>query len=146
MRPTHRKWAFRGKVSIEALQVRLGELEMDETQRQRMDLFLKEKQKILHDLVDDDFEKLGDLGAGNGGVVLKVRHKPTGLVMARKVRQNGHAPFFEAPIYLSFPGALWAHLIFPSLFCTLNFWGLVFLFSIVLSEVFSSFIFRWKPV
>jgi mitogen-activated protein kinase kinase 1 len=69
-------------VSIEALQVRLGELEMDETQRQRMDLFLKEKQKILHDLVDDDFEKLGDLGAGNGGVVLKVRHKPTGLVMA----------------------------------------------------------------
>lgn len=96
MRPTDRKSAFRGKVSIEALQVRLGELEMDETQRQRMDLFLKEKQKILHDLVDDDFEKLGDLGAGNGGVVLKVRHKPTGLVMARKVRQT--TPPFAALI------------------------------------------------
>ncbi|XP_065332997.1 dual specificity mitogen-activated protein kinase kinase dSOR1 [Cloeon dipterum] len=74
-----------GKVNIEALQERLEELEMDETQRQRMDLFLKEKQKIRHELVDEDFEKLGELGAGNGGVVLKVRHKPTGLIMARKL-------------------------------------------------------------
>lgn len=34
----------------------------------------------------DDFEKLGELGAGNGGVVNKERHKPSGLIMARKVR------------------------------------------------------------
>lgn len=33
----------------------------------------------------DDFEKLGELGAGNGGVVNKERHKPSGLIMARKV-------------------------------------------------------------
>lgn len=35
---------------------------------------------------DDDFEKISELGAGNGGVVFKVSHKPSGLVMARKVR------------------------------------------------------------
>ena len=33
----------------------------------------------------EDFEKLGELGAGNGGVVTKVRHKTSKLVMARKV-------------------------------------------------------------
>ena len=37
-------------------------------------------------LNDNDLEKLGDLGFGNGGVVMKVRHKPTGITMARKVR------------------------------------------------------------
>lgn len=34
---------------------------------------------------DDHFEKLGELGAGNGGVVVKVLHKPSSLIMARKV-------------------------------------------------------------
>ena len=34
---------------------------------------------------DEDFEKLFELGAGNGGVVAKVRHKPSGTIMARKV-------------------------------------------------------------
>ena len=33
----------------------------------------------------DDFEKQGELGAGNGGVVNKEKHKPSGLIMARKV-------------------------------------------------------------
>ena len=32
-----------------------------------------------------DFEKLAELGAGNGGVVNKVRHKKTGIIMAKKV-------------------------------------------------------------
>jgi hypothetical protein len=98
---------FRGKVSIEALQERLEELEMDETQRQRMDVFLKEKQKIRHELVDEDFEKLGELGAGNGGVVLRVRHKPSGLVMARKVRLVCHAPLLPVP-FLGRRVPIWA--------------------------------------
>nr|4AN2_A Chain A, Dual Specificity Mitogen-activated Protein Kinase Kinase 1 [Homo sapiens]4AN3_A Chain A, DUAL SPECIFICITY MITOGEN-ACTIVATED PROTEIN KINASE KINASE 1 [Homo sapiens]4AN9_A Chain A, DUAL SPECIFICITY MITOGEN-ACTIVATED PROTEIN KINASE KINASE 1 [Homo sapiens]4ANB_A Chain A, DUAL SPECIFICITY MITOGEN-ACTIVATED PROTEIN KINASE KINASE 1 [Homo sapiens] len=39
----------------------------------------------LGELKDDDFEKISELGAGNGGVVFKVSHKPSGLVMARKL-------------------------------------------------------------
>jgi hypothetical protein len=57
---------------------------MDDSQRERLLCFLAEKRKI-GDLGTDDFEKLDELGAGNGGVVTKVRHKPTKLIMARKV-------------------------------------------------------------
>lgn len=73
-----------GKTSIEVLQERLEELEMDDTQRKRMEFFLCQKEKI-GELSDDDFEKLGELGAGNGGVVMKVRHRSSGLIMACKV-------------------------------------------------------------
>ncbi|KAJ4446349.1 Dual specificity mitogen-activated protein kinase kinase dSOR1 [Periplaneta americana] len=57
---------------------------MDDTQRKRMEFFLCQKEKI-GELSDDDFEKLGELGAGNGGVVMKVRHRSSGLIMARKL-------------------------------------------------------------
>lgn len=73
-----------GKTSIEVLQERLEELEMDDTQRKRMEFFLCQKEKV-GDLSDDDFEKLGELGAGNGGVVMKVKHRSSGLIMARKL-------------------------------------------------------------
>jgi mitogen-activated protein kinase kinase 1 len=66
----------------------LEELGMDDTQRKRMEFFLCQKEKIGGELSDDDFEKLGELGAGNGGVVMKVRHKSSGLIMARKVRTH----------------------------------------------------------
>jgi mitogen-activated protein kinase kinase 1 len=72
------------KTSIEALQERLEELQMDDTQRKRMEFFLCQKEKI-GELSDDDFEKLGELGTGNGGVVMKVLHRSSGLIMARKV-------------------------------------------------------------
>ncbi|XKL60869.1 hypothetical protein PGB90_007926 [Kerria lacca] len=75
----------KGKLSLEALQKRLEELGMDDTQRKRMESFLCQKEKIGGELSDDDFEKLGELGAGNGGVVMKVRHKSSGLIMARKL-------------------------------------------------------------
>lgn len=42
----------------------------------------------MGELKDEDFEPICELGAGNGGVVNKVRHKPSGLVMARKVRTS----------------------------------------------------------
>ena len=32
-----------------------------------------------------NFEKLGELGAGNGGVVMKVGHKSDGLIIAQKL-------------------------------------------------------------
>jgi len=73
-----------GKTSIEVLQLQLEELGMDDTQRRRMEFFLCQKEKI-GELSDDDFEKLGELGAGNGGVVMKVKHKSSGLIMARKL-------------------------------------------------------------
>lgn len=71
--------------SIDNLTARLEELDMDDTQRKRIEVFLCQKEKIGGDLGDDDFEKLGELGSGNGGVVTKVRHKSSGLIMARKL-------------------------------------------------------------
>lgn len=72
------------KNSIDALTETLEELEMDENARKRIKVFLSQKEKI-GELSDQDLEKLGELGSGNGGVVMKVRHKPTSLIMARKL-------------------------------------------------------------
>ncbi|XP_026463590.1 dual specificity mitogen-activated protein kinase kinase dSOR1 [Ctenocephalides felis] len=74
----------KSKSSIDALTETLAEIEMDDTQKRRIEVFLCQKEKI-GELTDDDFEKLGELGAGNGGVVMKVRHKSTQLIMARKL-------------------------------------------------------------
>ncbi|XP_044274967.1 dual specificity mitogen-activated protein kinase kinase 2 isoform X3 [Varanus komodoensis] len=66
------------------LQKKLEELELDEQQRKRLEAFLTQKAKV-GELKDDDFERISELGAGNGGVVTKVQHKPSGLIMARKL-------------------------------------------------------------
>lgn len=75
---------------------KLADLEMDDCQRERLMSFLAEKRKI-GDLSTEDFEKLDEIGAGNGGVVTKVLHKPTGLIMARKVHNicNKFAGIFQ---------------------------------------------------
>ena len=39
----------------------------------------------FHDLHNEDLEDLKELGQGNGGSVKKVKHKPTGTIMAKKV-------------------------------------------------------------
>lgn len=72
------------QANLEALQLKLQELDIDDQQRERLEEFLTQKQKI-GELLEEDFEKLGELGAGNGGVVTKVLHHPSGLIMARKV-------------------------------------------------------------
>ncbi|XP_052870086.1 dual specificity mitogen-activated protein kinase kinase dSOR1 [Anopheles bellator] len=72
------------KNSIDALTETLEELEMEESARKRIKVFLSQKEKI-GELSDEDLEKLGELGSGNGGVVMKVRHIPTQLIMARKL-------------------------------------------------------------
>lgn len=74
----------RSRTSIEALTDTLEELDMDDTARNRIKVFLNQKERI-GDLHDEDLEKLGELGSGNGGVVMKVRHIPTQLIMARKL-------------------------------------------------------------
>uniref|UniRef100_A0A8C4JU32 Dual specificity mitogen-activated protein kinase kinase 2 n=1 Tax=Dromaius novaehollandiae TaxID=8790 RepID=A0A8C4JU32_DRONO len=66
------------------LQKKLEELELDEQQKKRLEAFLTQKAKV-GELKDDDFERISELGAGNGGVVTKVQHKPSGLIMARKL-------------------------------------------------------------
>lgn len=72
------------RANLEALQKKLGELDLDEQQRKRLEAFLTQKAQV-GELKDEDFEPICELGAGNGGVVNKVRHKPSILVMARKV-------------------------------------------------------------
>ncbi|KAL0968893.1 hypothetical protein UPYG_G00273260 [Umbra pygmaea] len=72
------------ETNLEALQKKLEELELDEQQRKRLEAFLTQKQKV-GELKDDDMEKICELGAGNGGVVFKVSHRPSGLIMARKL-------------------------------------------------------------
>lgn len=69
-------------------ELKIGNLsleDLNEGQRSRLEEFLRDKQKIQGELRDEDFERLVELGHGNGGVVLKVKHKPTSLIMARKL-------------------------------------------------------------
>lgn len=73
-----------GTASMEALTLKLQELDINSQQRERLEMFLTQKQQV-GELTPDDFEKLGELGAGNGGVVLKVKHIPSSLIMARKL-------------------------------------------------------------
>ncbi|KAH8397818.1 hypothetical protein KR222_002768 [Zaprionus bogoriensis] len=72
------------KTSIDALTETLEGLDMDDTERKRIKVFLSQKEKI-GELSEEDLEKLGELGSGNGGVVMKVRHTLTHLIMARKL-------------------------------------------------------------
>ncbi|RMX45394.1 hypothetical protein pdam_00000776, partial [Pocillopora damicornis] len=73
-----------GSQKVEEIRKKFDELNLDSLQRERLEAFLAEKRKI-GELNAEDFEKLAELGAGNGGVVTKVLHKPSGLIMARKL-------------------------------------------------------------
>lgn len=42
----------------------------------------------LDELKADDLQQLQRLGSGNAGVVWKVKHKPTGRIMAKKVHRR----------------------------------------------------------
>jgi len=57
----------------------------DDRQRKRLQDFMNDKQRIGEHLADEEFEKISELGAGNGGVVHCVRHKRTGIIMAKKM-------------------------------------------------------------
>lgn len=73
-----------GLQKVEEIRKKFDQLELDDLQRERLEAFLAEKRKI-GELNAEDFEKLAELGAGNGGVVTKVLHKPSSLIMARKL-------------------------------------------------------------
>lgn len=89
------------RANLVDLQKKLEELELDEQQKKRLEAFLTQKAKV-GELKDDDFERISELGAGNGGVVTKVQHKPSGLIMARKVRGQ-EVPCWRAEVQ---PGCL----------------------------------------
>ncbi|XP_017597951.1 PREDICTED: dual specificity mitogen-activated protein kinase kinase 2 [Corvus brachyrhynchos] len=80
----HRQRGLGSRANLVDLQKKLEELELDEQQKKRLEAFLTQKAKV-GELKDDDFERISELGAGNGGVVTKVQHKPSGLIMARKL-------------------------------------------------------------
>lgn len=77
-----------GNSMMQDLIPRMSEIvinEVDDLQRERLETFVKMKKKLGEPKADDEYEKLAELGSGNGGVVHCVRHKPTGVVMARKM-------------------------------------------------------------
>ena len=65
----------------------LADMSLSEEQRTNLGNFLEEKKKIIGEgeMKEQHFVRISELGFGNGGVVLKVQHKPTGIIMARKV-------------------------------------------------------------
>lgn len=66
------------------IEEQLKELSLTESQKERMRAWIIDKEKI-GELNGEELEKIGELGYGNGGVVMKVRHKLSGIIMARKL-------------------------------------------------------------
>ena len=62
-------------------------MKLTDEQKTNLTSFLEQKKQISDhgELRDQQFTRLDELGFGNGGVVLKVEHKPTKFIMARKV-------------------------------------------------------------
>jgi hypothetical protein len=71
-------------VCIERLQEEFKQLDCTDKQKDRMEEFFNAK-RAVGELKQDDLVNICELGQGNGGVVWKVRHKPTHKIMARKV-------------------------------------------------------------
>ena len=63
----------------------IQQLDITDKQKDKLEEFLKSRDKI-GDISNEDLSVEGELGFGNGGVVLKVRHRKTGTVMAKKVK------------------------------------------------------------
>ena len=70
--------------TVQQLTNMVQKLDITDSQKDKLEEFLKCREKI-GDLQNEDLSVEGELGSGNGGVVLKVRHRKTGTVMAKKV-------------------------------------------------------------
>jgi len=74
---------------VSDISLQLGDIAIDhaidDRQKERLEYFIKRKKELGDLRGDEDFEKLSELGAGNGGVVHCVKHKPTSLIMAKKM-------------------------------------------------------------
>ena len=78
---------------ISELEREINSMDLNDPSRQRMEKFLREKQ-CLGELSFDDIEKVCELGAGNGGVVWKVVHRSSNVVMAQKVNYTPPTSIF----------------------------------------------------
>lgn len=72
------------KPTVDQLTEKVQKLDITATQKDKLEDFLKCREKI-GDLTNDDLSVEGELGAGNGGVVLKVRHRKFNTAMAKKL-------------------------------------------------------------
>ncbi|VDM37212.1 unnamed protein product [Toxocara canis] len=69
-----------------SLDEQLKQMALTEPQKQRMQEWIKEKKLVpLSELNEEMLEKMCELGHGNGGVVHQVMHKPSKVIMARKL-------------------------------------------------------------
>ncbi|VDN03136.1 unnamed protein product [Thelazia callipaeda] len=69
-----------------SLEDQIKQMTLTEPQKLRMREWMKEKKLVpLNELNEDMLEKMCELGHGNGGVVSKVIHKPSKIIMARKL-------------------------------------------------------------
>lgn len=73
-----------GKPTVAKLTEALQLLDISATQKDKLEDFLRNREKI-GDLTNDDLSVEGELGSGNGGVVLKVRHRKSNTAMAKKL-------------------------------------------------------------
>ena len=73
---------------IDEVNKSLAQMDLTKEQLSNLATFLEQKKKIVSEgeMKEQHLQRLEELGFGNGGVVLKVKHKPTGIIMARKVR------------------------------------------------------------
>merc|ERR1719266_964476 len=60
-------------------------IDVEPEQRRRLEFFLNQKKQLGELKSEEDFEKISELGAGNGGVVHCVRHLATGTIIAKKM-------------------------------------------------------------
>ena len=72
------------KVSHNRYSQEIKNMNITKGQRDKLQEFLM-KRVQLESLSNEDFAIEGQLGEGNGGVVQKVRHRKTGIEMAKKV-------------------------------------------------------------
>lgn len=70
---------------VRQLKDAVSEVDITSDQIARMNEFFNLKKMLGSEMCDEDFEKIGELGSGNGGVVSKVRHLKSGIIMARKL-------------------------------------------------------------
>ena len=70
---------------------------VDDKQKERLEYFIKQKKELGDLRGDEDFEKLSELGAGNGGVVHCVKHKTTGkiLIITTYTGKQSKPPFYQ---------------------------------------------------
>lgn len=71
-------------IGFQLADIAIADTDVNDSQRLRLENFISSKKQLGELRSDEDFEKLTELGAGNGGVVHCVRHKKSGTILARK--------------------------------------------------------------